>query len=183
MAPQPVFQLRIRLEGIDPPVWRRILVPGGAKLSRLHDIFQAAMGWTSSHLHSFTIDGTLYGMQVEDYPDEELDETEHTVFVALRGNLRRFVYEYDFGDSWTHEVVVEDVSWSPYVLKHGVCLDGQGACPPEDVGGTGGYEEFLEALADPLHEEHDNYLVWVGFKFDPAVFNVAAANAALQRVR
>ncbi len=141
------------------------------------------MGWTNSHLHSFTIDGALYGMQVEDYPDEELDETEHTVFVALRGNLRRFVYEYDFGDSWTHEVVVEDVTWSPYVLKHGVCLDGGGACPPEDVGGTGGYEEFLEALADPLHEEHDNYLVWVGHKFDPSVFNVAAANAALQRVR
>jgi hypothetical protein len=164
-------------------VWRRVLVPGGAKLSRLHDIFQAAMGWTDSHLHSFTIGDHLYGMHVEDYPEDELDETEHTVFVALRGGLRRFVYEYDFGDSWTHEVVIEDVTWSPYVLKHGVCLDGGGACPPEDVGGTGGYEEFLEALADPLHEEHDNYLVWVGFKFDPAVFNVAAANAALQRVR
>jgi hypothetical protein len=183
VAQQPVFQLRIRLEGIDPSVWRRVLVPGGAKLSRLHDIFQAAMGWTDSHLHSFTIGDHLYGMQVEDYPEDELDETEHTVFVALRGGLRRFVYEYDFGDSWTHEVVIEDVTWSPYVLKHGVCLDGGGACPPEDVGGAGGYEEFLEALADPLHEEHDNYLVWVGFKFDPAVFNVAAANAALQRVR
>ena len=183
MAQQPVFQLRIRLEGIDPPVWRRVLVPGGANLSRLHGIFQAAMGWTDSHLHSFTIGDALYGMQVEDYPEDELDETEHTVFVALRGSVRRFVYEYDFGDSWTHEVVVEDVTWAPYVLKHGVCLDGGGACPPEDVGGTGGYAEFLEALADPLHEEHDNYLVWVGYKFDPSVFNVAAANAALQRVR
>jgi hypothetical protein len=141
------------------------------------------MGWTNSHLHSFTIDGTLYGMQVEDYPDEELDETEHTVFVALRGNLRRFVYEYDFGDSWIHEVVVEDVTWSPSVLKYGVCLDGGGACPPEDVGGTGGYAQFLNALASPLHEEHDNYLVWVGYEFDPSEFNVAATNAALQRVR
>jgi hypothetical protein len=92
-------------------------------------------------------------------------------------------YEYDFGDSWSHEVVVEDIGWTPHVLKHGVCLDGGGACPPEDVGGTGGYEEFLEALADPLHEEHDNYLVWVGYKFDSSEFNVAAANAALQRVR
>jgi hypothetical protein len=183
VAQQPVFQLRIRLEGIDPPIWRRVLVPGGAKLSRLHDIFQAAMGWTNSHLHSFTIDGKLYGTQFDDYPEDELDENEHTVSFALRGSLRRFVYEYDFGDSWTHEVVVEDVTWAPYVLKHGVCLDGDGACPPEDVGGPGGYEEFLAALADPLHEEHDNYLVWVGYKFDPSVFNVAAANAALQRVR
>jgi hypothetical protein len=64
-----------------------------------------------------------------------------------------------------------------------VCLDGQGACPPEDVGGIGGYEQFLEALADPLHEEHDDMLVWVGFRFDPAVFSVASANVALQRVR
>jgi hypothetical protein len=179
VAQQPVFQLRIRLEGIDPPIWRRVLVSGAAKLSRLHDIFQAAMGWTNSHLHSFTIDGKLYGSQFDDYPEEELDEAEYTVFVALR----RFVYDYDFGDSWTHEVVVEDVTWSPYVLKHGVCLDGGGARPLEDVGGTGGYEEYLETLADPLHEEHDNYLVWVGYKFDPSVFNVAADNAALQRVR
>ena len=164
-------------------MWRRILVPGGAKLSKLHDMFQAAMGWTNSHLHSFSIDGKLYGTHIDDYPEDELDETEYTVSFALRGSLRRFSYEYDFGDSWSHEVVVEDISWTPHVLKHGVCLDGGGACPPEDVGGTGGYEEFLEALANPLHEEHDNYLVWVGYKFDSSEFNVAAANAALQRVR
>ena len=183
MPQQPVFRLRILLEDIDPPVWRRVLVPGGAKLSKLHEIFQAAMGWTNSHLHNFTIGDQLFGMQFDDYPEEELDETEYTVSFALRGGVRHFVYEYDFGDSWTHEVVIEDVSWAPHVLKHGVCLDGQGACPPEDVGGTSGYEHFLEALKDPLHEEHDDYLVWVGYKFDPNEFNLAAANAALQRVR
>jgi len=182
VAQQPVIQLRVRLEEVEPPVWRRVLVPGRAKLSQLHDIFQAAMGWTNSHLHSFTIGDTLYGMQADDYPEEELDETEYTVTEVLRGNVGQFVYEYDFGDSWTHEVVVEDTTWSPYTLKFGVCLDGQGACPPEDVGGTGGYEHFLEALADPLHEEHDSMLVWVGHKFDPAEFSVAEANAALQRV-
>jgi hypothetical protein len=189
VTPQPVIQLRIRLEGIDPPIWRWVLVPGGAKLSRLHDIFQAAMGWTNSHLHSFTIDGKRYGTQYDDDPEEdddpneELDETEYTVLIVLGGVLRRFHYDYDFGDSWTHEVVVEDFSWSPSVLKHRVCLDGSGACPPEDVGGTARYREFLEALADPRHEAHDRYLAWVGEKFDPAVFNVGAANAALQRVR
>jgi hypothetical protein len=143
VAQQPVFQLRIRLEDIDPPIWRRLLVPGGAKLSKLHDVFQAAMGWTNSHLHSFTIGDHLYGMQFDDYPEGELDETEHTVLDVLRMTLRRFIYEYDFGDSWTHEVVVEDVAFSPHALKFGVCLDGQGACPPEDVGGTGGYAHFL----------------------------------------
>jgi hypothetical protein len=135
-------------------VWRRVLVPGGVKLSKLHDILQAAMGWTNSHLHSFTIDGKLYGTHFDDYPEDELDEAELTVSFALRGSVRRFSYEYDFGDSWNHEVVVEDVSWAPYVLKHGVCLDGERACPPEDVGGARGYGEFLAALADPLHEEH-----------------------------
>jgi hypothetical protein len=146
-------------------------------------MFQAAMGWTNSHLHSFTIDGRLYGMHFDDWPDEELDEKEYTVYVALRGDVRRFSYEYDFGDSWEHQVVVEGVSFPPLALRHGVCLEGENACPPEDVGGVPGYEQFVEALADPLHEEHDNYLVWVGYKFEPDAFDVAAANAALQRVR
>jgi hypothetical protein len=141
------------------------------------------MGWTNSHLHSFAIDGNLYGAQFDDYPEDELDEKEFTVSFALRGSLKRFVYDYDFGDSWTHEVVVEDIARTPHVLKHGVCLDGARACPPEDVGGPGSYEEFLAALADPLHEEHYDYLVWMGYKFDPNEFNLAAANAALQRIR
>ena len=182
---QPVAQLRIQLEEVKPTVWRRLLVPGGARLSRIHDMFQAAMGWTNSHLHSFTIGEKLYGTQIDadEWPDPPLDETGSTLFVALAGGVRRFHYEYDFGDSWGHEVVVEETTFSPLVLKHAVCLDGQNACPPEDVGGVGGYERFLEAIADPIDEEHDDYLVWVGHKFDPAAFSLAATNAALQRVR
>lgn len=183
MSSQPVFQLRIQLEEIKPTVWRRVLVPGGVRLAKLHDIFQATMGWTNSHLHSFTIGDELYGMQFDDYPEEERDEKAFSVLQALRGDVRRFTYEYDFGDSWTHEVFVENVTWSPLALRHGVCIDGQNACPPEDVGGAGGYERFLEALADPLDEEHDSYLVWVGFKFEADAFDLGATNAALQRVR
>ncbi len=145
-------------------------------------MFQVAMGWTNSHLHSFTIGEQQYVMEVDD-PEEELDEQETTVSVALRGGVRRFTYAYDFGDSWEHEVVVEDATSSPLSLKHAVCLDGQNACPPEDVGGVGGYEQFLEALADPTHEEHARYLDWVGYRFDPAAFDLAALNADLQRVR
>jgi hypothetical protein len=134
-------------------------------------------------LHSFRIGGQLYGMHFDDYPEEELDEQEYTVFVALDGGVRRYTYEYDFGDSWEHDVVVEELTWSPLTLKNAVCIDGQNACPPEDVGGAGGYQRFLEALAVPTHEEHESYLVWVGYQFDPAAFDLAAANAALQRVR
>jgi hypothetical protein len=90
---------------------------------------------------------------------------------------------HDFGDSWTHGVVVEDFSFVSRTLKFGVCLNGEGACPPEDVGGIGGYQQFLEALADPLHEGHDDMLGWVGFRFDPDAFSVASVNAALERLR
>ena len=82
------------------------------------------------HQYTIHIDGKLYGSQFDDYPEDQLDEAEFTVSFALRGSLRRFVYEYDFGDSWTHEVLVENVAWTPYMLKHGVCLHGGGACPP-----------------------------------------------------
>ena len=184
MAQQPVFQLRIRLKGVDPAVWRRLLVPGGVRLAKLHDIFQAAMGWTNSHLHSFTIGDELYGMQFDDYPEEELDEKEYTVFVALRGGVRRFVYDYDFGDSWKHEVVVEDVTWSPYVLEARRVPGRREGLPARRRRRHRGLcASSSRRWPIPLHEEHDSYLVWVGYKFDPEAFNVAAANAALQRVR
>ena len=109
-------------------VWRRLLVPGGVRLPRLHGMFQAVMGWTDSHLHQFRINDSIYGMQGDDYPDDELDEASVTVIGALRG-VRRFFYDYDFGDDWNHEVVVEDLTTTTLGLKHGVCLDGQRACP------------------------------------------------------
>lgn len=140
------------------------------------------MGWTNSHLHSFTIGGQLYGMHFDDYPEGEVDEKEVTVLSAI-GEHRRFRYEYDFGDCWDHEVVVEDMRRSRLGLKHAVCLDGQNACPPEDVGGDSGYADLLEALGDPSHDEHNDYLIWVGGSFDPTFFDLAATNAALQRIR
>jgi hypothetical protein len=142
----------------------------------------AAMGWTNSHLHAFRVGDKRYGMCFDEYPEEEVDEKGVTVLQALREE-RRFVYDYDFGDGWEHDVIIEELTWSYFGLKFAVCIDGQNACPPEDVGGPGGYSEFLDAISDPKHEEHESYLEWVGGSFDPAAFSVAAANAALQRVR
>jgi hypothetical protein len=124
----------------------------------------------------------MYGTQLDDYPEEELDETAYTVTGAV-GQDRRFFYDYDFGDDWNHEVVVEEASLWPQALKHAVCLDGQRACPPEDVGGSPGYEEFLRVLADPHHEEHEHLMRWSGGHFDPEDFSLAATNIALQRLR
>jgi len=178
---QSVVQLRVQLREVVPTVWRRLLVPGSVRLAKLHDIFQAAMGWTDCHLHSFRIGDALYGTQVDDY-DDELDEKSVTVMQVLRGQ-RRFVYEYDFGDSWEHDVVVEAMTTTPIGLKYAVCVDGQNACPPEDCGGPPGYSLMLEALADPAHDEHADFLKWLGGPFDRERFDLATANAALQLVR
>jgi hypothetical protein len=177
-----VFQLRVQLQELSPVVWRRLLVPGSIRLDKLNLMLQAAMGWTNSHLHCFRIGELTYGMQFDDNPLDELDETALSVTQALK-HQRRFVYEYDFGDSWEHDVVVEDRSSRRLGLKFAVCLDGQNACPPEDCGGVSGYREMLRSLADPADEEHDSYLAWLGDLFDPAHFDLAEANAALQRVR
>lgn len=179
---QRVLQLRVTLEDIRPVIWRRLLVPGSVRLNRLHEMFQAAMGWTGSHLHQFRVDGVVYGMQFDDYPEDELDETAHTVIGTI-GKVRRFFYDYDFGDNWRHEVVVEEVTSWPFGLKYAVCLDGQRACPPEDVGGTPGYEDFLRVLADPEHDEYEHMMGWSGGGFDPEEFSLAATNIALQRLR
>ena len=176
-----VFWLRISLLDHQPEIWRRVLVPGSRRRDKLHLVFQEVMGWTNSHLHRFRIGDALYGTHFDDWPDEELHEVKYKLAdVAHQGD--RFRYDYDFGDSWKHEVLVERTDTIRPVLKFAVCLDGANACPPEDCGGTGGYADLLEALSNPGHEEHERYQWWAGEGFDPAAFSVAAANAALQRL-
>jgi hypothetical protein len=176
-----VLQLRVSLVDVRPVIWRRVLVPGGARLPRFHRVLQAAMGWTDSHLHQFRIGEALWGMHFDDWPEEEQDEAAVTVAGAV-GGVRRFFYDYDFGDDWNHEVVVEDLWRGPRGLKHAVCVDGQRACPPEDVGGPPGYEDFVRVLADSSDEEHEHMVAWSGGGFDPEAFSVIDTNIALQRV-
>jgi hypothetical protein len=179
---QAVLALRVTLEDVRPLVWRRLLVPGSVRLDKLHGMLQAAMGWEDYHLHSFQVGDARFGMQFDDYPDDELDEKSVTVLRAV-GDERRFFYEYDFGDSWGHEIVVESLSRLPLGLKFGVCVDGQNACPPEDCGGAGGYADLLDVLGDPEHDEYEHMRSWVGGSFDPTEFDVALVNARLQAVR
>ena len=148
----------------------------------MSDILQAAMGWTNSTSIASRSATRSYGMHADDYPDDELDEAETTLLRAL-GDERRFSYEYDFGDGWEHEVVVEAVAQAPRALKFAVCLGGENNCPPEDCGGTPGYAHLLDVLADPSHEEHADLTDWLGGPFDPTSFDLAATNVALQQVR
>jgi|SRR5262245_2623570 len=176
-----VFGLRIALLNHRPEIWRRILVPGSLRLNRLHLVCQEVMGWTNSHLHQFRIGDAMYGMHFDDWPEEELNEAEFKLAsVAHAGE--RFHYDYDFGDAWEHELLVERADTIRPVLKFAVCLDGANACPPEDCGGTGGYADLLDVLANPDRKEREQARGTPGEDFNPEAFDLAATNAALQRL-
>jgi hypothetical protein len=174
----PVYQIKVTLEASAPPIWRRILAPGDVTLERLHLILQVAMGWTDSHLHMFTVGTTVYGEPHPDYDFEVQDERRVRLHQIVPGEGFRFRYEYDLGDSWMHTLLVERV------LEPGqsttVCLAGERACPPEDVGGVWGYVMFLEAIRDPEHPEHQEYQEWIGSEFDPEAFDLEEMNAVLR---
>lgn len=181
----PVLQLRIELAEVEEPaVWRRVLVPAAARLDQLHALIQAAMGWQNCHMHEFTVDGVQYGR-----PHSELGfRDERAVVVgAVAKESGSFMYTYDFGDSWEHRVTVERVLHAEADRSYPVCTEGAGACPPEDCGGSWGYEEFKQALADPAHEEHDSMVEWLGLDtaaaFDAAHFAPGEANERIQRIQ
>jgi hypothetical protein len=151
-------------------------------MAKLHHVFQITMGWTDSHLHSFSVGKKRYSVPTSTFPTHDLDEAKITLAKAL-GADRAFRYEYDFGDGWSHDVIVEETLTSPFRLASAVCLAGQRSCPPEDCGGPFGYQHLLEALSDPDHPDFDDLTEWIGGYFDPEAFNLAAVNAGLQSLR
>jgi len=180
--PDDIFQLRVSLIDIEPPIWRRLLVPQDLTLPRLHAILQVVMGWTDSHLHQFKIGDVCFAEPHEESEPTPIDYRRITLNQIAPRRGSTCVYEYDFGDSWDHLIEVEDEL--PAATVTGSlprCLEGERACPPEDCGGPGGYAEFLEAIGDPNHPEHDGYLEWVGDDFDPERFDLMSVNRILAR--
>lgn len=179
------YQLRIELKHIEPLIWRRILVPENIALPKLHGVLQWAMGWTNSHLHEFEIGRQRYGMLDEDWPDDDpyLDERRMRLKRFIEAGVRRFTYLYDFGDHWEHTVKVEDLVTPKPNAAPVLCIGGENACPPEDVGGPPGYFEFLAALKDPAHEQHADMLQWIGGSFDPTACNIADINKRLAHIK
>lgn len=177
----PVYQLKVTLKGIRPPIWRRIQVRAGTTLPQLHDAIQVALGWSDSHLHLFIIGGVEYGLPDPDFADDMRSEQRVKLGRVITAEKDRFVYEYDFGDSWTHEVVLEKILPPDPGVRYPRCLTGKRACPPEDVGGIWGYAAFLDAIRDPAHDEHEEMLEWCGGAFDAEAFSVDEVNLLLQR--
>jgi hypothetical protein len=188
-APALLCQLRVTLGGIEPGIWRRLEMPGNANLGWLHAVLQVAMGWTNSHLHQFLVGKDLY--TDPSFELEELDRgphilDEHGVTLAEIAPCEKaeFAYEYDFGDSWTHVIVVEKLlEPSGAAATVARCLEGARACPPDDCGGVGGYENLVEVLRDPKHEEHESMKEWLGRPFDPEAFDLGHVNAYLGKLK
>jgi hypothetical protein len=181
-AASKIYELYVQLEDIEPLIWRRLLVQATITLPKLHDLLQLAMGWTNSHLHSFTIGKKTYGMaDADDFGElDMLDERKQTLEAALGDSIREFLYEYDFGDGWRHRIAVKPLARPNTDWHYPLCTGGARAAPPDDVGGPPGYEEFLAAIKDHKHEEHDSMLTWIGGAFDPDGFDLNAINRVLR---
>ena len=176
-----VFQIKVTLRGVRPPVWRRLRVPSNLTFGQLHQILQIAMGWTNSHMHQFCV-----GRQCIGVPDP--DDLWGTPTISERkvrleqiaGATSRFTYEYDFGDGWTHDIVIERAEPVTENTSDVTCLDGRRACPPEDCGGPYGYTNLLEALSNPKHPEHAEQLEWIGADWQPDAFDIDGVNKELR---
>lgn len=173
------LEFRVELLGIRPAIWRRIRVPFQSTFWDLHVAIQDSMGWTDSHLHCFRVvdpetrEELEFGIPDDDDEGEILPGWSEFVceFVDL-GSRPIALYEYDFGDGWLHALILEDMGEAdPGSLP--ACLDGSRRCPPEDVGGIPGYEDFVEAMADPAHPQHEELSEWIGEAFDPEDFDPA----------
>lgn len=185
------YQLKISLRDIEPLIWRRIVVPSNITFFKLHKIIQAAFDWQDYHLFAFELPDCIV-----DIPDPEFEGT----YDVPEKNAKRvkidqymikgakFVYQYDFGDNWEHEIVLEKKAEGIEGVHYPICMDGARHRPPEDVGGVGGYESFLEAINNSDHTEHEDMLVWAekdtgGRKFDPEYFYLNEVNRALAKIK
>jgi len=170
-----VYQLKITLRDIKPPVWRRVLVKD-CTLTRLHDVIQTCMGWSDSHLHAFEIGGEQYGEPDPDGTMETEDARRVQLSQIVAQGYKKFAYVYDFGDNWDHTIQVEKVLAPEPGVRYPCCIAGKRACPPEDCGGPPGYDDFLEAIRNPSNPEHEDMLEWIGGEFDPEAFDIEAVN-------
>jgi len=181
--PARVYQLKITLRDIKPPVWRRVQVKD-CTLARLHDLIQTCMGWADDHLHEFDIGHARYGdpRQWQDGFGGKLEvgnEGKVKLSQLVAQGVKKFTYVYDMGDNWEHVIQIEKLLPAEAGAHYPRCLAGKRACPPEDCGGPWGYDDFLQAIQNPKHERHEELLEWVRGEFDPEAFDGEALNAEL----
>lgn len=177
-----IYQLKVTLLGIQPPIWRRILGPSTMRLCCLHDAIQAVFGWTDTHLHHFEKHGEYWGVPDDDDFEKLNDEKKAPLRKVLVGEGDSMTYTYDFGDNWRHKVLLEKMLPAGAISRP-ICVDGRRRRPPEDVGGPSGYEEFLQVIFEPGHEVSERFREWAGGTFHAEEFDLKSVNKVLEGMR
>jgi hypothetical protein len=180
-----VYQVLVTLQRIAPPIWRRLLVPSDVRLGTRGRVLHCVFDWENYHLHQFVVGDTFYGVPNPEWGDDlpMIDERTVPLSRVLTKVGDTMVYEYDFGDGWRHELLLEAILPVDPDRTYPLCVAGARARPPEDVGGVWGYANFLESVGDPAHAEHDELLTWAGGAFDPESCDVNMINRQLRRMR
>lgn len=170
MTASDIACLKITLDDVEPKVVRRVEVPLSIRLDRLHAVLQAALGWTNSHLWEIRAGGAGWGIPVRDWGDGPNDAAKAKLIDVLEDTgTRKLTYLYDFGDGWEHTIRIERVTAPEPDAVYPRLIEAVGRCPPEDVGGPPGYEEYLEAIKDPSHERYAEFTEWYNADFDPMI--------------
>ena len=175
-----IYHIKVQLAHIaKPPVWREILVEADTNLYLLHCCIQGAMGWFNTHLHQFIVGGQFYGIPHPDFGDDLEDARKVSLKKVLKKPKDTIQYEYDFGDDWLHVISLVDIVSAEAGKKYPLLLKGKGACPPEDCGGSYGYESLKDIVKNPKHEEYEEMTDWLGDDFDPNEFDLAEHQTAM----
>ncbi len=183
MAEKTLYQFKVTLRETRPPVWRRFQVHSHITLSQFHDIVQVVMGWTNSHPHQFRVGEAVFATPDPDDAVKVMDERKTRLNEVLSQPKTELIYEYDFGDEWIHDLVLESINPCPSRGQYPVVLDGGRKCPPEDVGGAHGYQRFLRAMRNPKDPDYEELREWWGdAPFDPEAFDPKEINETLRDI-
>jgi hypothetical protein len=175
------YLLKIRLMDIEPEIWRRFVVPSDITLDRLHDVIQIVMGWEDYHMHEFIIGKKRY-TEIREPEEQAFEEGLFSLGDLMKQKGRYFDYRYDFGDGWEHEITLEQSRYlNPQLQAPIECLEGERACPPEDVGGVPGYYDLCEAMKTPGHEEYESSEDWYGGEFESEAYDPEEVNYELMK--
>lgn len=178
-----IFQLKITIKNCKPPIWRRIQVRDDTSLSKLHRILQIIFWWTDTHLHSFTIDRREYGVPSKEDFHPVINERNFILRHVIHQEKQRFLYTYDFGDGWEHEILVEKMLPAEVGVHYPRCIAGKRKRPPEDCGGPWGYMDLMEIRKNPDHPDYAERMGWLGDVYDPEGFDIDLINGSLKRLR
>ncbi len=184
-----IYQIKITLKNSKPAIWRRILIEPNTLLSDFHKIIQTTMGWTNCHLHRFYKKNIYYSPEDLDYVPSLIESLLYQYINYKTKRIRvnqllmfekdQIMYEYDFGDNWEHEILLEKIIPRNPKIKYPICTGGKRNCPPEDTGGIYRYKEVLKIIRQPDHEEYESILEWMGTSFDPEYFDKEEINEML----